>query len=76
MNISAELFKKRCFQLITTVQKSKKEIVITKFGKPIAKLVPILKKAKTKSLFGCMKGTVKIHGDIIASTGEQWFADQ
>ena len=74
MNMPAGVFKAKCLQLMDDVQKYHKEIVITKFGKPVAKLVPV-EEGKPKPLFGCMKGTVKIHGDIIAPTGEVWFAD-
>ncbi len=73
MNMPAGLFKAKCLQLMDDVQKYHKEITITKFGKPVAKLVPV-KASKPKSAFGCMKGTLKIHGDIF-STGEKWFAD-
>ena len=74
MNMPAGLFKAKCLHLMDEVQKYHKEITITKFGKPVAKLVPI-EEAKPKSAFGCMKGTVKIQGDIF-STGEKWFADE
>jgi antitoxin (DNA-binding transcriptional repressor) of toxin-antitoxin stability system len=39
-------------------------LVITKRGKPVAKLVPIGDEAP-KSMFGYMKGTVTVLGDII-----------
>jgi len=45
----------------------------TKHGKPMAKLSPFAE--KPSSLFGCMKGTVVIHGDIVESTDEVWEAD-
>ena len=75
MNMAAGVFKAKCLQLMDDVNKYHREIVITKHGKPVAKLVP-LEKTKLKSIFGCMKGTVTIHGDIIAGTGEKWFADE
>ena len=74
MNIPAGQFKAKCLQLMDDVEKYHKVIVITKFGKPVAKLVPV-NTPKPKSVFGCMKGTIKIHGDIF-STGEKWFADE
>ena len=40
-----------------------------KKNKPVKK-----EKSTPKSIFGCMKGTLKIHGDIM-STGEEWYAD-
>ena len=73
MNMPAGVFKAKCLHLMDEVQKYHTEIVITKFGKPVAKLVPV-EETKPKSVFGCMKGTLKIHGDIM-STGEEWFAD-
>ena len=57
-------FKARCLKLMDEVRATRREIVITKRGKPIAKLVPIEEKAPT--LFGRLKGTVTIHGGIIS----------
>jgi antitoxin (DNA-binding transcriptional repressor) of toxin-antitoxin stability system len=39
------------------------EVVITKNSQPIVKLIPFEK--QRKPLFGCMRGTVKINGDIV-----------
>lgn len=44
---------------------------ITKRNKPIAKLVPL---KKTPPLFGKMKGTAHIKGDLIEPIGEEWDA--
>ena len=77
MTVPAGVFKAKCLQLMDEVNKYHREIVITKFGKPVAKLVPLEEnKAKAKSFLGYMKGTLKIHGDIVAPTGEKWFADE
>jgi antitoxin (DNA-binding transcriptional repressor) of toxin-antitoxin stability system len=46
--------------------------VITKHGKPVAQLVPI--PAQSRSLFGYMKNTVQIKGDVIAPVDEEWSA--
>jgi prevent-host-death family protein len=75
MNIPAGEFKARCLQLMDNVNLSHEEIIITKFGKPVAKLVPVEEEPK-KLLFGFLKGTVVIKGDIVASTGEQWDANR
>ncbi len=74
MNIPAGIFKAKCLHLMDEVQKYHKEIIITKFGKPVAKLVPV-DEAPQQFLFGLMKDTVVIHGDIM-STGEKWNADE
>ena len=72
--IGAGQFKARCLQLIDEVNQSRKPLIITKHGKPLAKLVPF--DEKPLSLYGSMKGTVTINGDIVASTGEIWDADK
>ena len=72
-NIAAGEFKAKCLGLLDEVQQSRKEIVITKRGKPVAKLVPVHEEAP--KLFGRMKGSVKILGDIVGPAGEIWFAE-
>ena len=67
-------FKAKCLKVMDDVEHFHRVVVITKFGKPVAKLVPI-GPAKPKSAFGCMKGTVVIKGDIVGSTGEKWSAE-
>ena len=56
------------------VHRTKRKIVITKRNKPIAQLVPI-EEDKT-SLFGKMKGTFKVVGDILSPIDEVWDADR
>lgn len=74
MDMAAGYFKAHCLKLMDEVQKSHKEITITKHGKAVARLVPV-PAAKKKPLFGYLKGMLTIHGDIVASTGEPWDAD-
>lgn len=70
--IAAGLFKEQCLKLLDEVQRQRKEIVITKSGRPAARLVPV--DDERQVIFGRMKGTVRILGDIF-STGESWEAD-
>jgi prevent-host-death family protein len=70
--ITAGLFKAHCLRLLDEVQQQRKEIVITKRGKPVARLVPV--DDARPVIFGRMKGTARILGDIF-STGESWEAD-
>lgn len=75
MQIAAGEFKAKCLKLMDEVQQSHQEIVITKFGKPIAKLVPV-EPEKKRAFLGCMKGKGKIVGDIISPIWDPWEADQ
>jgi prevent-host-death family protein len=65
-------FKSKCLGLLDEVQRQRREIVITKRGKPVAKLVPIVD--TSVSFIGSMRGTMEIVGDIVSPTGAQWEA--
>jgi prevent-host-death family protein len=72
MNIPAAVFKAQCLKLMEQVEKTRQPVVITKHGRPVAQLAPVPPAAL--ALFGYMKDTLKIRGDIMAPTGEQWSA--
>ena len=65
MEIPAGEFKAKCLQLMDRVARSGESIVITKRGKPVAKLVPLDKPEPSAPLFGYMAGTAEIRGDIV-----------
>jgi prevent-host-death family protein len=67
--ISASKFKVPCLALLDQVGPD--GIVITKHGKPVAKLVPV--ETDWAELIGCMKDEITIRGDIL-STGVRWDA--
>jgi prevent-host-death family protein len=73
--IPAGEFKARCLRLMDEVQKTRRPVVITKRGKPVAKLVP-LEEEEAPSIFGRMKGTVTILGDIISPIEQEWNAER
>lgn len=68
--IAAGEFKARCLQLMDEVDRDGIEVVITKRGRPVAKLVPI--RTEKQSPRGWMRGTVQIHGDIVSSDPDDW----
>ena len=72
-SIAAGQFKIHCLQLMDQVQASKIPLVITKRGKPVARLVPV--EEGPASLFGALQGTVVIKGDIVAPLDESWEVD-
>ncbi len=67
--IGAAQFKEKCLALLDSVGPD--GIVITKHGKPVAKLVPIV--SESTELLGALEGKLKITGDIL-STGGVWDA--
>jgi prevent-host-death family protein len=67
--IAAAKFKERCLSILDRVGPD--GIVITKRGKPVAKLIPI--RTASASLIGSLKGKLEIKGNIF-STGARWNA--
>ena len=70
--IKASEFKAKCLKLMDEVAESGEEIVITKNGQPVARLVAY--KAKTSKWFGADEGIVEILGDIISPIDVEWEA--
>lgn len=67
--VGAARFKEQCLALIDSL--GPEGIVITKHGKPVAKLVPI--ESESGELLGALAGKLAIRGDIF-STGAAWDA--
>ena len=59
-------FKAKCLAMLEEVQKTRKPILVTKFGKPIAEVNPPSPNHKTRSWIGSMKGEIKFLGDIVS----------
>ena len=70
--IKASEFKAKCLKLMDEVAENGEEIVITKNGKPVAKLTAYRERPKT--LFGIGRGRMKIQGDIISPLDVEWEA--
>lgn len=73
--IPASEFKARCLQLLDDVATTGEPLIITKRGRPVARLVPMPPSTPAGSLFGALKGRVLSQGDLVAPTDEAWEAD-
>ena len=69
--IAAAKFKEQCLSLLDGVDPD--GIVITKHGKPVAKLIPF--SSDCASLIGSLAGKLKIKGDVL-STELDWDAER
>jgi prevent-host-death family protein len=73
LEIGAAAFKAKCLQLLDEISKHKHDsIIITKRGKPVAKLSPI--DDAGGPIYGAMKGLATIHGDLTEPLGAEWEA--
>jgi len=70
--IPAGTFKARCLAIMDEVAAKREPVVITKRGKPVAKLVPVEK--EKDDIFGFFKGKGTITGDVVAPafSPEDW----
>ena len=71
--MAAGVFKANCLAVMDEVQSKRETVVITKHGKPVAKLVPINDTDKDE-IFGFLAGKGEVTGDIVspALTPEEW----
>lgn len=62
--IPAARFKARCLRIMDEVKNRRETVVITKKGKPVARLLPV--EEPDREIFGCLAGDLEIAGDITA----------
>lgn len=62
--IAAGEFKARCLTLMEDVRSTRQPLIITKRGKPVAKLVPV--DSKKDDWIGRLDGKFKITGDMVS----------
>ena len=65
-------FKAKCLQIMDRVAETGNTVVITKRGRPIARLVPV--EDPPARLAGFFAGKIEIEGDIVAPLGDAWDA--
>ena len=65
--VPAARFKAECLALLDRVAETGEELIVTKRGRPVARIVPVAKGERSTLL-----GSVEIIGDITAPIGEEW----
>ena len=69
--IAAGKFKDICLKMLDDISVNRTSVIITKRGRPVARLVPYIASSGKKNLAGSV---LKEKGDPF-STGENWDAD-
>ena len=70
--ISAAEFKATCLHVLDKVAETRQGVVVTKRGKPVARVVPLVN--RPEQIVGAMKGSVEVRGDIISPLKVAWEA--
>lgn len=68
--MAAGLFKAHCLAIMDEVQSKRETVLITKHGKPVAKLVPASK--HTDEIYGFLQDKGEISGDVVSPAIEEW----
>jgi len=69
--IAISEFKAKCLGILEEVRKTRKPIRVTRFGKPVAEVVPPTPQNPTGRRLGCMVGTGRIISDIVGSISDE-----
>lgn len=74
--IAISKFKATCLAVLERVRKTGKPVLVTRFGEPMAELMPPRASRKSKRWVGSLAGTGQITGDIVspASSEDDWEA--
>jgi prevent-host-death family protein len=65
--IAISEFKAKCLGILEEVRKTRRPIRVTRFGKPVAEVIPPSPEKPKRRRLGCMVGTGRIVGDIVGS---------
>ena len=69
--IAISEFKAKCLALLEEVRATKKSIRITRFGKPVAEVVPPTSVQDRAAWVKSMKGSFEILGDIVSPANDE-----
>jgi prevent-host-death family protein len=70
-SITTGVFKSRCLEVIDNVARTRQPVIVTKGGRPVAKVVPTETRRSQNLL-----GTVKFHGNIVKPILDKWEIEQ
>jgi antitoxin (DNA-binding transcriptional repressor) of toxin-antitoxin stability system len=63
-------FKATCLAALERVRRTGRPLRVTRFGKPVADIVPPSPERPGREWMGSLRGTLEIGGDIVAPSGE------
>jgi len=73
--ISAAKFNAHCLAWMDEVERTGRALVVTKHGRPVARLTTAAA-GSAPPLFGRMRGSITVRGDLVAPIGPDWRVDE
>jgi prevent-host-death family protein len=65
-SIAVSKFKSTCLAVLAEVARTGQPVVVTRFGKPLAEIVPPPAARTSRGWLGAMRGTGRIRGDVVS----------
>lgn len=72
--LTATEFKAKCLAILDNVQRTREPAVITRHGKPVARIVPITH--DSADFVNPLKGSIRFEKDLVAPLDAQWDAEK
>lgn len=73
-SVAISKFKAECLGILETVRRTGEPVLVTRFGKPVAEVVPPSSQAQSDDWIDSMAGKARIVGDLIepVASEEEW----
>ena len=69
--IAISKFKATCLGVLESVPRTRRPVLVTRFGEPVAQVVPPPPPQRPKHWLGAMVGSGRILGDIVAPAADE-----
>jgi prevent-host-death family protein len=69
--IAISKFKATCLAVLEQVRCTRQPVLVTRFGEPVAEVVPPRPPKRPKRWLGALAGTGRIQGDLVAPAGDE-----
>ena len=64
-------FKAKCLAVLDRVRKTRTPLLVTRFGEPVAEVVPPSPRKQPRSWLGSMAGTASLRGDVVGPIAKE-----
>jgi len=64
-------FKATCLAVLERVRRTRQAVLVTRFGRPVAEIIPPPPPARSKNWLGSLAHTGRLQGDIVTPVSEE-----
>lgn len=72
LKVSKSQLKSKMLEYFRRIESTGEEIIVTNFGEPVIKIIPISKKSLPSEIFSEYRGKVEYFEDILTDTSDEW----